>query len=76
MMADGADHATDQEQVKVVINDEEQYSIWPADRANPLGWRDGRQAWYPAGIGMPFVHRAGVGRHASEEPAAGHGSRV
>ena len=25
---------------KVVINHEEQYSIWPADRPNPLGWRD------------------------------------
>jgi len=25
---------------KVVINHEEQYSIWPQDRANPLGWRD------------------------------------
>jgi|GEM_PF-168446 len=25
---------------KVVLNHEEQYSIWPADRANPLGWRD------------------------------------
>lgn len=25
---------------KVVVNDEEQYSIWPADRSNPLGWRD------------------------------------
>jgi len=25
---------------KVVINDEEQYSIWPAERDNPLGWRD------------------------------------
>jgi MbtH protein len=25
---------------KVVLNDEEQYSIWPADRANPAGWRD------------------------------------
>jgi len=25
---------------KVVVNDEEQYSIWPADRENPLGWRD------------------------------------
>jgi len=25
---------------KVVVNDEEQYSIWPAERANPLGWRD------------------------------------
>jgi MbtH protein len=26
---------------KVVVNHEEQYSIWPADRENALGWRDG-----------------------------------
>ncbi len=25
---------------KVVVNVEEQYSIWPAQKANPLGWRD------------------------------------
>jgi len=25
---------------RVVVNNEEQYSIWPADRENPLGWRD------------------------------------
>lgn len=25
---------------KVVVNHEEQYSIWPADRPNPLGWND------------------------------------
>lgn len=25
---------------KVVINHEEQYSIWAADRENPLGWND------------------------------------
>ena len=25
---------------KVVVNHEEQYSIWPADRENPLGWGD------------------------------------
>ena len=25
---------------KVVMNHEEQYSIWPADRANALGWND------------------------------------
>jgi MbtH protein len=24
----------------VVLNHEEQYSIWPADRENPLGWSD------------------------------------
>lgn len=26
---------------KVVVNHEEQYSIWSADRKNPLGWTDG-----------------------------------
>jgi MbtH protein len=25
---------------KVVVNHEEQFSIWPSDRANPLGWSD------------------------------------
>jgi MbtH protein len=33
---------SEQDQIvyKVVINHEEQYSIWPADREDPLGWRD------------------------------------
>ena len=25
---------------KVVVNHEEQYSIWPQERENPLGWRE------------------------------------
>ncbi len=25
---------------KVVVNHEEQYSIWPVDKENALGWRD------------------------------------
>lgn len=25
---------------KVVVNHEEQYSIWPAERENPAGWSD------------------------------------
>lgn len=25
---------------KVVVNHEEQYSIWPAHRENPLGWQN------------------------------------
>jgi MbtH protein len=25
---------------KVVMNHEEQYSIWPVERENPLGWND------------------------------------
>jgi MbtH protein len=31
---------SDQSQYKVVVNHEEQYSIWPAGRPNPPGWRD------------------------------------
>ncbi len=30
----------DDQRYKVVINHEEQYSIWPADRENPSGWKD------------------------------------
>jgi MbtH protein len=26
---------------RVVVNHEEQYSIWPDERENPPGWRDG-----------------------------------
>ncbi|HEY7415826.1 MAG TPA: MbtH family NRPS accessory protein [Ktedonobacteraceae bacterium] len=38
------DDAEDTTAYKVVLNHEEQYSIWPAERENPLGWRDaGRQ---------------------------------
>ncbi|BCL83205.1 MbtH family protein [Ktedonobacteria bacterium brp13] len=29
---------------KVVVNHEEQYSIWPADRDNPLGWHDANKS--------------------------------
>jgi MbtH protein len=27
-------------QLRVVVNHEEQYSIWPADRDLPVGWRE------------------------------------
>lgn len=30
----------DKRTYKVVVNHEEQYSIWLADRENPLGWND------------------------------------
>lgn len=26
---------------RVVVNDEEQYSLWPVDRDLPVGWHDG-----------------------------------
>ena len=34
------DKQEEMETFKVVINGEEQYSIWPADRPNPTGWSD------------------------------------
>jgi MbtH protein len=34
------DEAEDKTIYKVVLNHEEQYSIWPAERENPLGWTD------------------------------------
>ena len=34
------DDTEDKTIYKVVVNHEEQYSIWPADRENLLGWRD------------------------------------
>lgn len=34
------DHQDDTTQYKVVLNHEEQYSIWPVERSNPLGWQD------------------------------------
>ena len=34
------DDKDDQIIYKVVVNHEEQYSIWPAGRENPPGWKD------------------------------------
>ena len=34
------DHEDDTTIYRVVVNHEEQYSIWPADRENAPGWRD------------------------------------
>ena len=39
-----ADEQDDRRQYKVVLNHEEQYSIWPADRENAPGWRDAGQS--------------------------------
>ena len=35
-----SDEREDNTIYKVVVNHEEQYSIWPADRENALGWND------------------------------------
>lgn len=34
------DEEDDTRQYRVVVNHEEQYSIWPADRENAAGWND------------------------------------
>jgi len=31
----------EEELYRVVVNDEEQYSIWPLEKQNAAGWRDG-----------------------------------
>ena len=36
----GTNDVTEDERYKVVVNQEQQYSIWPADRQNALGWTD------------------------------------
>jgi len=38
------DGKEDAKTYKVVVNHEEQYSIWPAEKENPLGWRDAGKA--------------------------------
>jgi MbtH protein len=35
---------TDDTKYRVVVNDEEQFSIWAADRPNPVGWRDANKS--------------------------------
>jgi MbtH protein len=37
---DVANKGFDHETYLVLINDEEQYSIWPARKAIPAGWKD------------------------------------
>jgi MbtH protein len=40
MMITEQDGQEDERSYKVVVNHEEQYSIWPVDRENPVGWKD------------------------------------
>lgn len=51
----------------VVLNDEEQYSIWLVDRELPHGLAVRGEARSQAGVPRP--HRRGVDGHAAEEPA-------
>jgi MbtH protein len=41
MLASGQDDAEDTTIYRVVVNHEEQYSIWPTYKELPLGWSEG-----------------------------------
>src|SRR5919108_860143 len=48
------DEENDSAIYKVVVNDEGQYSLWPADRENPLGWRDAGKSG-PKAEGLAYI---------------------
>ena len=39
-IVDASTEQTHEDEYRVVVNDEEQYSLWPAFRAIPVGWAD------------------------------------
>ena len=59
---------------KAVMNHEEQYSIWPADRENALGWKDagktGTKAECLAFIGEVWTDMRPLSLRKSVEAAA------
>lgn len=75
----GIDETEDTTIYRVVINHEEQYSIWPASRENPLGWNDvGKQGLKRECLAYikehwtdmtPLSVRTKMAKHASDLPA-------
>ena len=61
------DEQEDTTTYKVVVNHEEQYSIWPADRENPLGWRDVGKSGTQGRV--PGIYQRSVDRYASAQLA-------
>ena len=43
---------------KVVVNHEDQYSIWPAERGTALGWRDAGKQGSIAGSVLRIIQRS------------------
>ncbi|HLO01361.1 MAG TPA: MbtH family protein [Pyrinomonadaceae bacterium] len=62
-----SDEDEDQRVYKVVVNHEEQYSIWPADRGNPLGWNDVVKSGSKAECFG--IHQRSLDGHAAAQPA-------
>ena len=52
------DEQEDKTIYKVVMNHEEQYSIWPADRENALGWHDGLGVPVPRNVSIHACGRS------------------
>lgn len=75
------DDTPDTTTYKVVVNHEEQYSIWPADRENPLGWRDGGKTG-PKDECLAYIKEVWTDmrplslRRQQPDPAAGQGARA
>jgi uncharacterized protein YbdZ (MbtH family) len=58
---------------KVVVNHEEQYSIWPVERENALGWRNvGKSGIKKECSGL---YQRNLDRYAPAQPAKEDGSR-
>jgi len=58
----------------VVVNAEEQYSIWAAHKELPAGWTPaGTRGQVGDARGVPGVHRGGVDRHAPADAAGPDG---
>ncbi len=51
---------------KLVLNHEEQYSIWPADKDNPLGWRDAGKSGSKAEC-LDYIYQGGLDGYETAE---------
>ena len=49
----------EEELYRVVVNDEEQYSIWPLEKENAAGWRDGGRSGTPGSVDRAGANEAG-----------------
>ncbi|WP_053709498.1 MbtH family protein [Streptomyces sp. NRRL B-3648] len=69
-----AEEDTDERTYRVVLNDEEQYSVWLADRELPLGWRaegtEGTRAECLAHIGTVWTDMRPLSLRRQMEQAA------
>ncbi|MFH9089137.1 MbtH family protein [Streptomyces sp. NPDC017673] len=69
-----AEEDIDERTYRVVLNDEEQYSVWLADRELPLGWRaegtEGTRAECLAHIGAVWTDMRPLSLRRQMEQAA------